>query len=125
MQFRVARHTSDFHPILRFYIDFLGLELIGEFKNHNHYDGIFIGKPDLNWHLEFTKSSDPAVHTSDEDDLLVFYPGTLNEYNAILSRFLENNISPITPKNPYWIQNGTTVTDPDGFNVVISPLKAI
>lgn len=123
MQFRVARHTSDFRPIVNFYVNLMGLEIMGDFKGHNNYDGIFIGKPDLNWHLEFTKSETPAIHTSDDDDMLVFYPDTVIEYNEILSRFQKLNILAVIPKNPYWIDNGTTFTDPDGFNVVISPLK--
>ncbi|WP_409558146.1 hypothetical protein [Chishuiella sp.] len=26
-------------------------------------------------------------------------------------------------KNPYWNLNGVTIKDPDGLNVIISPLK--
>ncbi|WP_394335993.1 hypothetical protein [Flavobacterium laiguense] len=30
----------------------------------------------------------------------------------------------MTSKNPYWNENGKMVLDPDGFRIVISPLKA-
>ena len=44
MKLRVARHTDDLEPIIKFYTDILGLEIIGEFKDHSNYDGVFLGK---------------------------------------------------------------------------------
>ncbi len=43
MKLRVAGHTKDLELIIKYYRDILGLEIIGEFKNHNNYDGVFIG----------------------------------------------------------------------------------
>lgn len=123
MELRVARHTNDISRILDFYTKIIGLDLLGEFKNHNNYDGIFIGKKNENWHLEFTTSNEQANHYSDEDDCLVFYVNTKNEYDEIIHRIHQNNISIINSKNPYWNLNGITIKDPDGFNVIISPLK--
>ncbi|HEY0175378.1 MAG TPA: VOC family protein [Pedobacter sp.] len=123
MQFRIARHTSGFEQILKFYIEILGLELLGKFENHNDYDGIFIGRTGMDWHLEFTRSNEEAVHIFDEDDLLVFYPSTRNEYEEIISRFQQHGLTDIPPKNPYWAENGTTYKDPDGHLIVISPIK--
>ena len=65
MEFRVARHTNQLDEIRRFYTTIFEFEILGEFKNHNNYDGIFIGKPHLNWHLEFTTSNDEANHQFD------------------------------------------------------------
>ena len=45
MQFRVARHTNKIEEISEFYTKIIGLEILGDFKNHSNYDGIFIGKP--------------------------------------------------------------------------------
>ncbi|MFN4152491.1 MAG: VOC family protein, partial [Candidatus Sericytochromatia bacterium] len=73
MKFRIARHTNNLEPLINFYTNYLGLELLGRFKNHSSYDGIFLGKKDLDWHLEFTMSDEKANHIFDEDDLLVFY----------------------------------------------------
>lgn len=120
MKFRIARHTDNFEPILRFYMDIIGLSLLGKFVNHNNYDGIFIGKENTGWHLEFTKSEHQAVHKFDDDDLLVFYPENLPEFNAIIDRFEKRNISNIKPKNPYWEHAGITYRDPDGHGVVIA-----
>jgi len=123
MKFRVARHTDNLEPIIKFYKGILGLEVIGEFKNHNNYDGVFLGIEGLDWHLEFTTSSDSADHEPDNDDLLVFYVESEKEYIKLKERFNEEGIKPIAPKNPFWKDNGSTYNDPDGFRVVISILK--
>jgi extradiol dioxygenase family protein len=124
MTIRVARHTNDLARIGKFYIELLGFELLGEFKDHNHYDGIFIGLKDAHWHLEFTKSNTIAQHHFDEDDLMVFYPSTMSAYQMLIQRIKAHGIEQVVAKNPYWRENGTTIVDPDGYRIVISPLKA-
>ena len=123
MKLRVAGHTKGLELIIKYYRDILGLDIIGEFKNHNNYDGVFIGQEGLDWHLGFTTSSDIANHETDKDDLLVFYVESEKEYIKLTERFKDKGISPVVPRNPYWKDNGTTYTDPDGFRVVISLLK--
>jgi catechol 2,3-dioxygenase-like lactoylglutathione lyase family enzyme len=124
MVLRVARHTNNLEKIEDFYVNILGFERLGGFQNHATYDGIFIGKLDLDWHFEFTQSEAKADHTFDEDDVTVLYPKTILEYNNLVKSILENNISIITSKNPYWNENGKMFLDPDGFRIVISDLKA-
>ena len=58
MDFRFARHTNNLENLKLFYIHILGFELLGGFENHNDYNGIFIGKPNEDWHLEFTQSNE-------------------------------------------------------------------
>ena len=123
MKFRVARHTNDLEKVRSFYIKILGFELLGSFENHNDYDGIFIGKRDSDWHLEFTKSNEKTNSQFDEDDLLVLYPETILEYNKLINNLLDNNISTIHSKNPYWNENGKMFLDPDNYRIVISHLK--
>lgn len=123
MKFRVARHTDNLEPIIKFYCDSLGLEVLGEFTNHNKYDGVFIGKEGLNWHLEFTTSEESPIHQADQDDLLVFYLDTKEEYMLLKQRLNNNGLSAVESKNPYWKDNGTTYIDPDGFRIVISTMK--
>ncbi|MFM9988027.1 VOC family protein [Flavobacterium sp.] len=106
-----------------FYISILGFELLSNFENHHSYDGIFIGKPNLDWHLEFTKSNEIVEFNFNEDDIYVFYPKTISEYNKLIESVLKNNISFIKPKNPYWNENGKMILDPDGFRIIISNLK--
>ena len=124
MVLRVARHTNNLEKIEAFYVNILGFERLGGFQNHNNYDGLFIGKSDLDWHFEFTVSNDKANHHFDEDDIIILYPTTILEYNNLLDNISNNNISIITSKNPYWNENGKMFFDPDGFRIVISPLRA-
>ncbi|WP_394338496.1 hypothetical protein [Epilithonimonas hispanica] len=48
--------------------------MLGEFKEHNGYDGVFLVKENENWHLEFTQDNNIPESKSDNDDILVFYP---------------------------------------------------
>jgi len=120
MKFRAARHTNNLQAIADFYINLLGLKLLGEFKNHEGYHGVFIGLPGDAWHLEFTISADVPLHQPDNDDLLVFYPDTEKEKDGILERLKQAGVTVVIAKNPYWNNNGHTFLDPDGFRIVIA-----
>lgn len=123
MKFRIARHTNDLKNIISFYTEILGLDILGSFESHDGYDGVFLGLKNADWHLEFTRSKEAAQHISDEDDLLVFYAESEEEYQNITSRFFENGHQNLHAKNPYWNENGSYYLDPDGFGVIISKTK--
>lgn len=123
MTFRFARHTNDLERIKSFYITVLGFELLGGFENHNGYDGIFLGKSNENWHLEFTKSNDVVPFNFGDEDILVFYPNSKLEYEIMLDKIKLYSIEFIAAKNPYWNDNGKMFLDPDGYRIVISHLK--
>jgi hypothetical protein len=120
MKFRLARHTRDLQPIIAFYTLIPGMEVLGEFKDHAGYHGVFIGIKHATWHLEFTVSNELPIHQPDEDDLLVFYPDSIKDHDLIRKRFETHKIPSHDPKNPYWELNGSTYADPDGFLVVIA-----
>ena len=119
MKLRVARHTTNLQPLVEFYTEILGLQVIGEFKDHSNYNGVFIGGNNDAWHLEFTVSDVEPKHEADEDDMLVFYPSSIEEYRTIEEKISFLHIQLVTAKNPYWTENGITIVDPDGFRVVI------
>ena len=123
MEFRNARHTDNLELIEEFYTQIIGLEVLFSFENHNNYSGVFIGKKDHDWHLEFTASKNKAEHKFDIEDLLVFYPTSKEEYNTIVERIETNGIKKIKAKNPYWKDNGIMIKDPDGFGVIVSNFK--
>lgn len=123
MTLRFARHTNNLEQLKFFYIDILGLNLLGSFENHDGYDGIFIGKPNENWHLEFTKSDEIVTFNFGEEDILVFYPNTKLEFDLIHDKILANKIEFIEAKNPYWNENGKMILDPDGYRLIISDKK--
>lgn len=120
MKLRVARHTQNLQPLIDFYTGITGLKVLGDFKDHAGYDGVFIGHANYDWHLEFTASMDAPIHQPDEDDLLVFYADTIEAYNQIIAIAKQQNIARAEPKNPYWKSNGTLLLDPDGFGVMIA-----
>lgn len=120
MKFRYARHTSNINKIKDFYTNILGFEVLGEFKNHDSYDGIFLGKETENWHLEFTQNQNLPISKFDEDDILVFYPETKSEYEKILKNIKTFEIPLIKAKNPFWQNNGICFEDCDGYKIVIS-----
>lgn len=119
MKFRVARHTEDLERIKDFYLLIPGMQVLGSFRDHDGYDGIFLGLKDADWHLEFTVGHGKAEHVADEDDLLVFYPESKLEYQKTIEAFTNQGITPTQPKNPYWQINGTHFPDPDGFGIII------
>jgi len=124
MKFRFARHTNNLEKLKTFYITVLGLEVLGSFENHATYDGVFIGKQNLDWHLEFTQSNEIVAFNFNEDDILVFYPETLSEYDSLLENINKNNINFIESKNPFWNDSGKMILDPDGYRIIVSNLKA-
>lgn len=123
MTFRFARHTNNLEQIESFYIDVLGFELLGSFENHNDYNGVFIGKPNENWHLEFTKSEEVVLFDFNDDDILVFYPSSKYEFDVILKKIKLHKINFIKARNPYWNENGKMILDPDGYRIIISDIK--
>ncbi len=123
MIFRYARHTNDLNEIKKFYHDFLELELIGEFHDHEGYDGLFFGKEGLDWHLEFTTSKAFATHQPNADDLLVFYFENQEEIDQKWQKAMELNLKIRESENPYWQRNGVELEDPDGFGVILTQKK--
>ena len=123
MVLRVARHTNQLERLTEFYCKILNLDKLGSFENHDNYDGVFIGKSNLNWHLEFTKSATKANQSFDEDDILVFYPSDQIEFNKLIENIDKYNVLKEEPINPYWKKNGIMISDPDGYKIIISNLK--
>ncbi len=120
MKFRYARHTDNLKSLIEFYTKFIGLEVIGSFKNHSNYNGVFLGYQDLDWHIEFTESNGKVSHSPDEDDLLVFYLNSAEELAAIKKNAESLGIIFTISNNPYWQKNGIEIKYPDGFGVILT-----
>lgn len=120
MTFRIARHTANLQKIEAFYTTIAGLQKLGGFQNHHNYDGIFLGYPHEDWHLEFTSLDQAPDSRFDEDDLLVLYVNTAIELAEIKKNVARESIPLIVPKNPYWIENGLMIADPDGYKIVFA-----
>lgn len=123
MILRTARHTRELKPVIDFYVKVIGLAVTGSFAAHNGYDGVFLGLPGEHWHLEFTISEEAPEHKPDDDDLLVFYAATYEQYHELLERARLLNVPEVIAKNPYWREGATTLLDPDGYRVVVTYQK--
>lgn len=116
---RIARHTHQFQKIVEFYRDLIGLPEIGSFSEHDRYDGIMLGLPGQEYHLEFTTHPDSTPASSpSRDNLLVFYINNQKAIAQIVERLREGGYRPVKPENPYWAKGGVTFEDPDGWGVV-------
>ena len=119
-QFRVARPTQQLEKVIEFYTKGLGLEIIGEFKNHAGYDGVMIGDKHLSYHLEFTvHPAHTQTHPPGKENLLVFYFETETEWQQTQEQIRNLGYAPVVPENPYWLNNSVTFEDPDGWRVVL------
>lgn len=119
MKFRRAQHTPDLREIIAFYTSILGFSVLGEFTNHDGYNGVFLGFEEENWELEFTEDGIEPIHSRDEDDLLVFYPTSKKQFETIVQTIQSTQLKVYEPKNPYWKIHGIYIKDPDGFGIIV------
>jgi catechol 2,3-dioxygenase-like lactoylglutathione lyase family enzyme len=117
---RVARPTDDLEPLLRFYRDGLGLEVLFEFHDHDGFDGVMLGHSRAPWHLEFTRRPGHAAgRAPTQDNLLVLYLPDPGEWQDVRTRMEQAGYQPVASFNPYWDERGVTFEDPDGYRVVL------
>lgn len=120
VQMRIARPTDQLEEVIKFYEEGLGLKRIGEFWNHNGFDGVMFGLPELPYHLEFTRHEDGSpCPAPTKDNLLVFYIPDANAIETIVGRLNKLAYFEVEPENPYWKENSYTFEDPDGWRVVL------
>jgi catechol 2,3-dioxygenase-like lactoylglutathione lyase family enzyme len=116
---RVARPTDRLSEVVRFYRDGVGLAEIGSFQDHDGFDGVMLGIPGASYHLEFTQQAHHmAGRAPTQENLLVFYLPSQQEWEGAISRMVGAGYSPVASYNPYWDDSGCTFEDPDGYRVV-------
>ncbi|WP_217585821.1 VOC family protein [Lentibacillus saliphilus] len=126
VQVRVARPTDQLNEVVKFYEQGFGLKRLAEFSGHDGYDGVILGIPDVQYHLEFTQhiegSPCPAPTT---DNLLVFYMPDGNKVDKIADRLRRMGYGEVEPENGYWKEKGKTIEDPDGWRIVLMNTEGI
>src|SRR5512132_353663 len=117
MRLRVARHTERLDEVVAFYRDGLGLTEIGGFRDHDGYDGVFLGVPGTGAHLELTSGGSHPASQPHPESLLVLYLETQAEIEAIATRIAQPSV---VPTNPYWRDHALAFEDPDGFQLLLT-----
>lgn len=116
---RIARPTDQMDALIRFYRDGLGMEVLGQFQNHDGFDGVMLGFAGGAYHLEFVKKSGHGVgRAPSEDHLLVLYLPDHDAWQSAIDRMMRAGHAPVASFNPYWDKHGKTFEDPDGYRVV-------
>ncbi len=120
VQLRIARPTNQLAEISKFYGEGLGLKRVGGFQNHDGYDGIMFGLPNVEYHLEFTQHIDGSpCPAPTKDNLLVFYIPHKAEIDLVKNRLNHMGYIEVVPENPYWLGKSITFEDPDGWRIVL------
>ena len=118
---RIARPSRDLARAERFWVDGLGLEVqwrVGADAEGGHAL-LMVGWPGAAWHLELV--GDPegdTPPTPTEEDLLVLYVDGPVDDSAVEQLVAAGGVV-VPARNPYWDEWGVTVTDPDGYLLVL------
>jgi hypothetical protein len=128
---RIARPTNNILALLPFYRDGLGFEVVGQFSDHDGFDGVMLRLPSTSsagaaaYHLEFTQSRHhDAGQAPSQDNLLVFYLADATKFAAAVARMEARGFGAVASFNPYWDRCGKTFEDPDGYRVVLANIES-
>ena len=120
LRVRWARPTDRLDEVVAFYTDGLGLQELGRFEGHARYDGVLLGLPGSDYHLEFTSHADGSPGPAPSaDNLLVLYLESKREAEVVAARLDALGYPAVEPENPYWDGRSITIADPDGWRVVL------
>ena len=121
---RIARPTRDLEAAERFWVVGLGLQVLWRSNPDHDVEGghalLMVGWAQAHWHLELVEDLQTAATTSpSEEDLLVLYlDGPLDD--DLEGRLVDAGVRRVPAHNPYWERWGLTITDPDGYRLVLS-----
>ncbi|QGI87299.1 hypothetical protein CEK25_002255 [Fusarium fujikuroi] len=107
---RVARPTNNIDALLPFYVDGLGFKKIGEFRDHDGFDGLMLGHKGAGYHLEFTAKRGHDAEKEKfvdaptrQDNLMIFSVPSFKEKFDECSYTLEKaDWCHELLANPYW-----------------------
>ena len=117
---RVARPTDNLDEVSKMYQQGLGLNILGQFENHDGFDGIILGHPKYPYHLEFTHHRGTKVGGAPTfDNLLVFYIEDVSDWKKACLRMANAGFNVIPSFNQYWDKAGKTFEDIDGYRIVL------
>ncbi|MER6355657.1 VOC family protein [Streptomyces sp. NPDC001634] len=118
---RIARPSRSLVDVERFYVQGLGLKVLWRTTGHvpGEHDLLMVGLARTTWHFEFTHDPlQPLDPTPTVDDLFVLYLDIPN-VDDLVDHLLTAGGARVAAHNPYWDEYGVTVTDPDGYRLVL------
>ena len=119
-QLRIARPVSNLAISRDLYRSGLDLQVLGQFKDHNGFDGVMLGRMGAAIHFEFTYCrAHPVTPWPTAEDLVVFYIPDATEWKSACQRMLHAGFKPVGSFNPYWDERGRTFEDIDGYRTVL------
>jgi catechol 2,3-dioxygenase-like lactoylglutathione lyase family enzyme len=117
---RVARPTDNLQAISEMYQHGLGLGVLSHFEDHEGFDGIMLGNPEMSYHFEFTHHRGHAAGKAPtQDNLLVFYIPNESQWERQCRKMTEAGFKLVASYNPYWDREGKTFEDLDGYRIVL------
>jgi catechol 2,3-dioxygenase-like lactoylglutathione lyase family enzyme len=117
---RIARPCNNIAALSDFYTQGLGLEILSSFKDHNGFDGVILGHPGYQWHLEFTYQHGVTVERAPtKEHLIAFYEPDREKWEELVRNVESVGAKRVQSENPWWEQHGVTVEDPEGWRVVL------
>jgi hypothetical protein len=117
---RIARPVTDVERAANMYCQGLALRTLSGFRDHDGFDGVMVGFPGADYHLEFTRSRrHPVTPSPTAEDLLVFYYPSQSEWHVACESMDAAGFQGVSSFNPYWNVRGRSYQDPDGYRVVL------
>jgi hypothetical protein len=117
---RIARPVTDVTRAANMYCQGLTLQVLASFQDHEGFDGVMVGAPGADYHLEFTRHRrHPLSPSPTAEDLLVIYYPRESEWWVACAAVAAAGFQVVSSCNPYWDVRGRTYADPDGYRLVL------
>ena len=122
---RLARPTVDLRRIRTFYEHVVGMTVLGDFADHDGFDGVIFGLFGGRTQLELVHSPHHDVPSPSAEDALVLYHDSVDAAAELTARLRAGGAHEVAADdatlNPYWPRTGSTVfVDPDGYRLIVS-----
>jgi hypothetical protein len=116
---RIARPAAHFAAAKKFWIEGIGLDLLGETDGtaEGGHALAFLGFPLASWHLELVDTQEFMPVSTLEDLFVIYLAAPVDE--ATIARIAAAGGTRVTARNPYWDKYGVSFKDPDGYLCVL------